>query len=1076
MLQPPDIANSSTYGPPTDPIAPLRAALGGHYEIEREIGQGAFATVYLARDLKHERKVAIKVLNADPTSDLGELRFIREIRMLARLQHPNILPLHDSGHVEALLYYVMPYVSGETLRDRISRLRQLPVEEAACIAHEAADALDYAHGQGIIHRDVKPENILLSGDHAVVADFGIARAIDLAGIRQLTRTGVGSPGTPAYMAPEQLLGERAVDYKSDIYSLGCVLYEALTGKPPFLGKDGFVKRFTEPAPVPSAARQDIPRWLDTVVAKALSRNPADRYSTAAEFARALTMGLAEERSKPAGTPAIVSHPTTIKRGTASVPSWIPRSRFAAIVAAVAVTISLGTALVARREGWLGGSTTPDPTRFAVLPFAASDNIPTSIAARTTDRLYSALRGWKGLDLVSDLQVADVSDAPGRAPRSLSEARSMASRVGAGSFIWGHVSGTADSTQVRAELYDFSAAGSISEVVLDNRPGSAEYARAALSLLTPPGVPAGAIAAAGGTHNYQAWSAYTQGHTAAAHWDLDGAQAAFTKAVAADPTFAAAQLWLGQLLEWKHPSLESSWDEYAERAATAATTLAPRDSLLAIALYALAQRRYPAACDAYTVLARSDSADFVPWYGLGECQRLDRVVLPDPSSPSGWRWRSSYDAALRAYVRALRLEPGAHHLLSFDRLRGLLPTAVTPRLDEPSAPRFAAFPSLAADTLAFVPYPIEQVRTGLPASATATLNAALDRNIDLLFNLASEWVRVAPQSADAYESLADVLEARGDIQPGSDPLTSAAAAASRARALSSDDQQHLRLAALEARLRFRQGDYAGLVSATDSLLRNREVDTNDPPALIGLAALTGRIGEVTRQATEGVIAPRLNGVTLSAPLKQAASALFAFAALGACGDSLRALVRTIDREIESSIAEKDQQNVRIGLTARPLMMMTPCNVGDLGRQSANPSSGLYQAQQAFARRNFTEVRKQLQLRLLARRAYRPSDVSMDYVYQEAWLRAAIGDTAIAIAQLDRSLNGIPMISSTRLSEPGAAAAIVLAMVLRADLAAATNQRTDAMRWGRAVATLWMHADPPLKPTVDRMRALSNAPIN
>ena len=164
----------TTPSVPQDTLAPLRAALAGRYEIEREIGQGAFATVYLARDARHDRRVALKVLNADPGSETGELRFIREIRLLARLQHPNILPLHDSGHVEALLYYVMPYVSGETLRIRMSRERQLSIDAAVRIACEVADALAYAHGQGIIHRDIKPENILLSGGHAVVADFGIA--------------------------------------------------------------------------------------------------------------------------------------------------------------------------------------------------------------------------------------------------------------------------------------------------------------------------------------------------------------------------------------------------------------------------------------------------------------------------------------------------------------------------------------------------------------------------------------------------------------------------------------------------------------------------------------------------------------------------------------------------------------------------------------------------------------------------------------------------------------------------------------------------------------------------------------
>ncbi len=291
-----------------DSLATLRAALSGRYEIGREIGQGAFATVYLARDSRHERQVALKVLNADPSSESGELRFIREIRLLARLQHPNILPLHDSGHVEALLYYLMPYVSGETLRARMTRERQLPIDAAVRIACEVADALAYAHGQGVIHRDIKPENILLSGGHAVVADFGIARAIDVAGVQQLTRTGMGGPGTPAYMSPEQLMGDRQLDGRSDTYSLGCVLYEMLAGKPPFAGKEGFVKRFTEDPPRPSSLRKEIPEWLDTVVLRALTRDPADRYGAAEDLMRALSPKGAVGTTPPA--PRTAERPQT----------------------------------------------------------------------------------------------------------------------------------------------------------------------------------------------------------------------------------------------------------------------------------------------------------------------------------------------------------------------------------------------------------------------------------------------------------------------------------------------------------------------------------------------------------------------------------------------------------------------------------------------------------------------------------------------------------------------------------------------------------------------------------------------
>ena len=277
------MANSLTS---SDPIAPLRAALAGRYEIEREIGQGAFATVYLANDSRHDRQVAIKVLNADQGSDSGEVRFVREIRMLARLQHPNILPLHDSGHVEALLYYLMPYVSGETLRARITRERQLPIDAAMQICCEAADALSYAHDQGIIHRDIKPENILLSGGHAVIADFGIARAIDLGGVQALTRTGIGGPGTPAYMSPEQLLGDRKVDGRSDIYSLGATLFHVIAGRPPIESETNSVVALLKLKSAPIDLKQVVPDVSEPtarVLHRMIAPDPKDRFSSYGEL-------------------------------------------------------------------------------------------------------------------------------------------------------------------------------------------------------------------------------------------------------------------------------------------------------------------------------------------------------------------------------------------------------------------------------------------------------------------------------------------------------------------------------------------------------------------------------------------------------------------------------------------------------------------------------------------------------------------------------------------------------------------------------------------------------------------------
>src|SRR3989449_1759878 len=287
----PDVANT---------FAQLRAALADRYALERELGRGGMATVYLARDLKHGRPVAIKVLRPELAAALGPERFLREIEVAARLPHPHILPLHDSGEAARFLYYVMPYIESESLRDRLEREGQLPLEEALRITREVASALSYAHGHDVVHRDIKPENILLSGGEAVVADFGIARAITQAGGTRLTET--GSPvGTPAYMSPEQASGGGPIDGRSDVYSLACVLYEMLAGEPPYTGPSAQVvrsKRLTDPVPSVRRLRETIPLAVDAAITRALAKAAADRFATAALFAEALMASGAPARQSP----------------------------------------------------------------------------------------------------------------------------------------------------------------------------------------------------------------------------------------------------------------------------------------------------------------------------------------------------------------------------------------------------------------------------------------------------------------------------------------------------------------------------------------------------------------------------------------------------------------------------------------------------------------------------------------------------------------------------------------------------------------------------------------------------------
>jgi serine/threonine-protein kinase len=263
----------------------LDTALASRYRIERELGQGGMARVFLAHDLKYERAVAIKVLRPELAAEVGPTRFVREIQIAARLHHPHILPLYDSDTVGGLVYYVMPYIEGETLRHRLLRDRQLPVDDALQIAREVADALNYAHKAGVIHRDIKPANILLDSGHALVADFGIARAMG---------TGESSTGhiigTPAYMSPEQIEGVKELDGRSDVYSLGCVLFEMLVGEPPFKGTSVMsviANRLSNPLPSARARRDLVPETIDWAVQKAMATLPADRFQTAAQFAEAL---------------------------------------------------------------------------------------------------------------------------------------------------------------------------------------------------------------------------------------------------------------------------------------------------------------------------------------------------------------------------------------------------------------------------------------------------------------------------------------------------------------------------------------------------------------------------------------------------------------------------------------------------------------------------------------------------------------------------------------------------------------------------------------------------------------------
>ncbi len=397
----------------------LRASLADRYLIERELGAGGMATVYLAQDLKHHRQVAIKVLRPELTAALGTERFLREITTTANLHHPHILALYDSGEAQGFLYYVMPYVEGESLRDRLRREKQLPVEDALRIAREVADALGYAHARGIVHRDIKPENILLEAGHALVADFGIARAVEAAGTEELTATGTAI-GTPVYMSPEQASGEKDIDGRSDLYSLGCVVYEMLGGEPPYTGPTPqavIAKKLSEPTPRISVVRELVPRAVEAALGQALAKAPADRYATAAAFVEALTTVTPAPRARARG--------------------W---RRAAVAVGGVVMLVLAARGLTSFVDG-------ERIERLAVLPLTELTNDPEQeyLAAGVHEALIGEL-GRLGLSITARRTMAQYRDSD-------KPIRQIAQEVGADAVVEGSLYRSGDSLEITTRLYD-----------------------------------------------------------------------------------------------------------------------------------------------------------------------------------------------------------------------------------------------------------------------------------------------------------------------------------------------------------------------------------------------------------------------------------------------------------------------------------------------------------------------------------------------------------------------------------------------------------------------------------------------
>jgi len=588
----------------------LAAALAGRYVLERALGEGGMAYVYLGRDAKHDREVAIKVLKPELAASLGGDRFLREIQITAKLQHPNILPLYDSGAADGLLYYVMPFVVGESLSDLIAREKQLSIHDAVQIAREVAEALAYAHSFGLIHRDIKPDNVMMSNGHAIVADFGIARAMSEAGGDKLTQTGM-AVGTPAYMSPEQAAGDPNVDSRADIYSLGCVLYEMLVGQIPFTGPNAMAimaRHTMDHLTPPSIMRQSVPPEIEDIVFRSMEKLPADRYRTAHETVEALKAVERGEVSLPA---ARVSQ-MAVRRSQMGVRASRMGVR-ASQLGLDAVPAAPGPARVLRWSGigvaalaalavagWLafgrgGGSAFTegglDPRDVAVLFFddLSNDGSLGHVADGLTDGLIDQLGRVQGLTVVSRNGVAPFRNSS--VPYD-----SIGRALQAGSIVLGSVGAAGADLSVSIRLVDGNSGADLGSRASFRMPATDPLAARDSAI----GLAAGLLRqrigqevrmreGQTGTRSVEAWTLLQRG----ARVRSEAETAAGSEGDPADPRLAAADSLLRLAAQadpaWPAPRIERGWVALDVARRTRGRAAAARyDSAIALADEALAR--------------------------------------------------------------------------------------------------------------------------------------------------------------------------------------------------------------------------------------------------------------------------------------------------------------------------------------------------------------------------------------------------------------------------------------------------------------------------------------------------------
>ena len=1044
----------------------LQAALVGRYLIEGEVSAGAMAVVYRALDLRHGRSVAIKALRPQHLGAVEGERFLREIRVVARLQHPHILPLFDSGEAAGGLFYVMPFVEGATLRERLRSGASLTPRAAVELAQEVCDALAYAHQHNVLHRDVKPENIMISTGHALVGDFGIARALHVATAGQTTAAGI-AVGTPAYMSPEQASGEKELTERSDIYSLGCVVYEMLTGEAPHASTSNrgiLVARLTIPPREPLALRPKLPPALSAAVMRALALEPMDRFPDAAQFSAALGAAIADERPQ----------------GRRRRLKWLGGS---ALVAAA-------LAAFAASRGWLGTSGVRlDPDLFVVLPFAeggrnaGGDLDGPDVARLVTD----AVARWRGVRLADDMRVRDAVSRRGAKEFTLSEALSAARSLGAGRLVWGVVGKGADGTEVRVSVFDAGASSTEPLARARRVLGAGAAAADSIAVMTDEAMTrvagGGVDAQPAGTRDAGALRAYLAAHAQMTSFNLDSAAKLFARAGQLDSSFARALYWQAQTLAWRGDERGASWEAPVTRAVSLGNALTSRERQLAAALLSLARGEFGAACVQYDALIGRDSLDFEAWFGRGECLTRDKLVVRDRGSPSRWRFRSSAHSAVNAYVRSLTLAPsflaalGGVAISRMERILSATPNDVSIGYAESDSMQFAAYAGLEGDTLSRIPWPASDLFASKPGTRPRSYVAALDRNRELLRSLAELWVSQNPGVAVAHEHLALALENQAKV----DTIGRAESALGQiqvARTLPHGHADSIRFMATQLRLLVKLTQPEAAKALADSMLAfGGRAAGAEAKMLASAAMLTGRLRMATQflrtSAREETIWTPRGSVSFPISIADPGLELAVYASAGAPAGFVSPLITRTSQAIDALARADLAPFLRSAMLDIPVALAYPVTGLTSVHRTRHRESRYLGLQYALGHGDTATVRAHLDTLAVETALDRPGDAGMEYLLIEVRARLVLGDSTTADQILESAVSTLQNTGRVLTSEVTSVGALMSLWVLQAELAGARSNAAAATRSAHMAATLWRDADPVLSLVLARARSVGGA---